>query len=127
VIDEDAAHHLRYHGQKLYAVLPDGVLLIDETDVRLVYERGRLQDVSRTFASQMDSRTTAQLAVHERHRAIAGIQVPRVPGAEELRNLLRLAHGGSRRPILVAQQTRVKPASQSCAESFKPMRSSSNS
>ena len=74
VIDEDATHHLGDHGKKLCPVLPHGVPLIDQTEIRLVHQCGWLQGVSRAFAAQMRSGATTQFAIHEGHRPIAGLR-----------------------------------------------------
>ena len=47
VVHEDAPHHLGRHGEELRAILPVGVSLVDQAEVRLVDQGGRLQEVSR--------------------------------------------------------------------------------
>ena len=88
VIDENAAHHLRDHRQELCPVLPVGIPLIDETEIRLVHEGGRLQGVSCAFAPELCSGTPPQLAIHERHRPIAGVQIAPGPGTQETRDVV---------------------------------------
>jgi hypothetical protein len=45
--------------------------------------------------------TTPELAVHQGHHPIAGVQIARVPGTQETRYVvIRIGHGALDRPIL---------------------------
>lgn len=46
VIDKNPTHHLSGNSKKLRAVFPTGIVLIDQSDVDLVYKRRRLKRVS---------------------------------------------------------------------------------
>ena len=46
VINEDAAHHLRRHGEEVPAVVPLGVALVDQPKVGLMDKGGWLEDMS---------------------------------------------------------------------------------
>jgi len=94
VIDENAPHHLRDHRQELCPVLPVGIPLIDEAEIRLVHEGRRLQGVSCAFAPELCSGTSPQLTIHERHRPIAGVQIAPGPGTQETRDVVMcIGHG----------------------------------
>ena len=53
MIDEYAAHQLSSNAEKLRAVLPLGVPLIDQLQIGFINQRRRLQSVARPFASQV--------------------------------------------------------------------------
>jgi hypothetical protein len=53
VVDEDAPHHLGRHSEEVRAILPIGVSLIDESEVRLVDQGRRLQDVPGALVLQL--------------------------------------------------------------------------
>jgi hypothetical protein len=65
VIDEDSAHHLRSHAEKLRSVLPSGVALRRELHIRFVHQRGRLQRVVGSFVPEAASCDTTQLFVNQ--------------------------------------------------------------
>src|SRR5207253_11147176 len=69
-IDEDAAHQPRRHGEEMCAVLPVDLADIDQTDVRLVDERGRLQRMSGSFVSHVPPGDAAQLVMDERNQLL---------------------------------------------------------
>ena len=87
-IDEDAPHHLRRDRQELGAVLPRRATLIDETQIRLVYERGRLKGVALSFLTQVRGRAVPQLLVDECHNALARGQISVPPRLEEFRDVV---------------------------------------
>jgi hypothetical protein len=55
-IDQDAPHHLTRHPEELPTVLPHDPPLIDQSHIRLVHERRRLQRVPAAFAAQLPGR-----------------------------------------------------------------------
>src|SRR5262249_20858174 len=88
-IDENAPHHLRRDGEELRAVLPLRAPLIDETQIRLVHERGWLQRVALPLSTKVRGSTVPQLFVDECHDALARVQISIPPGREELRDVVR--------------------------------------
>jgi hypothetical protein len=63
-LDQDAAHRLGRGGQKMATI---GELLIaNQTQVRLVHQRGGVHGMPRFFVSEFLSRQTPQLIVNQR-------------------------------------------------------------
>ena len=83
VIQQHAPHHLRGDGKELRATLPARILLIGETQPRLMHERGRLKRVSRVLAPQHELRLAAKLRVHEPDERVARLNVASTPRAQE--------------------------------------------
>ena len=81
-IDEDAAHHLRGDAEELRPVVPGGAL-IDQPQVGLVDEGGRLQGVALALAPQMGRGPAAKLLVDQRHEPIARARVAVAPRVEK--------------------------------------------
>ena len=84
VIDEYAPHQLGGNAEEMGAILPSGVSLIDELQIRLVDERGWLQRVTGTFAAQIVTRETAQFVVNQRHQFLERRLVAVAPIDEQL-------------------------------------------
>ena len=78
-VDEDTPHQPRGHRQEVSPVLPVDVLKIDQSEVRLVHERRRVQAVPGTFASHAASGDAPQLVVHERDQLVEGGLIARAP------------------------------------------------
>jgi len=53
VIDEDAPHQLGGDAEELRAILPVGLMLVDQAQVRLVDQRRRLQSMIGSLAAQV--------------------------------------------------------------------------
>ncbi|HEY0283980.1 MAG TPA: hypothetical protein VGC23_01225, partial [Vicinamibacterales bacterium] len=70
-------------------ILPIDVLDIDQAQVHLVDERGRLQAVTRPFAGHAPARDTAQLGVDDRNQPIERRLVALSPLQQERRDLVR--------------------------------------
>src|SRR5215813_329044 len=66
MIDQQATHYLRSYTKKVGSVLPVHSRLIYQTQVSLVYQRGRLQGVIGTFTPQVLRRKLSQLIVDYR-------------------------------------------------------------
>src|SRR5262249_61437794 len=56
VVDEDASHHLGGGAEEVRAILPVVVFVRDKSDVGLIDQGRRLQDVTRTLLAQQPSR-----------------------------------------------------------------------
>ena len=82
-VDENPAHHLRRHTEELRAILPGGPVLIDQPQVRLVDERGRLQRMPRALAAELGRGAPPELLVHEGNQTIARACVPGAPRVEQ--------------------------------------------
>ena len=78
--------------EEVGAVLPLDVLPVDQAQVRLVDERGRLEDVPGTLAGHAAGRDAPQLLVDERRQRLERGLVPAAPGDEQLRDVGRGTH-----------------------------------
>ena len=78
MIDEHAPHHLRRYPQKLCAILP-GCVLIDESQVGLIYERRWLQRVIPPFASQVCGSPPVEFVVHDRYQLVSRTDIAVAP------------------------------------------------
>jgi hypothetical protein len=83
VVDEDPAHHLGRQREELRPVLPRQSSLLDESKIRFVNERGRLQRVARFFSSEVCTGAPAQIPVHQRDKALARGIVASGPGSKQ--------------------------------------------
>jgi hypothetical protein len=92
VIYQDAPHHLGRDPKELSAVLPIRAVLIDQTQVRLVKERRRLERMARAFASKVGGRPPAQLLIHEGHELVTRGHLARAPRMQEGRDIAGLHH-----------------------------------
>ena len=92
MVDEDAAHHLRRQAEELRAILPDNMLLIDEAQIRLVHERGRLQGVGAPLAAQVGRGTAAKLLIDDRDETVARSRLASRPCAQKRRDLRTVSH-----------------------------------
>lgn len=79
VIYQNSPHELRRDTIKLGPVLPARILLIDETQIGFIDERGGLQCVSDALFPQVVPGQPAQLAVNERHQLIKRLLVASTP------------------------------------------------
>ena len=70
MVDEDPAHRLRGDGEEVTAVLPVHPRLVDETEIRLVDERGRLERVAAALLSEVTPGELPELGVDERHQLL---------------------------------------------------------
>jgi hypothetical protein len=83
VIDEDSAHHLCRHAEKMRAIVPVDVPLIDETQIHLMDERSRLQGMTGPFAAKLTRGDAAQLGVDERKQLMECFGIAATPVAEK--------------------------------------------
>jgi hypothetical protein len=83
VIDEDAAHHFRRHGEEVPAVVPPGVALVDEPKVGLMNEGGWLENMSPALGPKPGCRAPAQVLVDHFDEMVAGNQVALAPGVKQ--------------------------------------------
>ena len=73
--------------KKCAAILPVGVLLVDESKVRLVDERGRLQDVPVPLAPKPRRGAAAQLLMDDRHELVPRGEIAQAPRVEQSRHI----------------------------------------
>jgi hypothetical protein len=89
VIDEDLPHQPGCHRKEVRSAFQRQAVHIHESQVDLVYERRRLQDVSRRFSPEMAARYAPQLVVHQRNQAVERGRVSLAPGQKEPSDVLR--------------------------------------
>jgi len=64
MVDQNAAHLLAGNGKEVPAILDFERFRADQPDVSLVYERGSLEGVSRTFAAHLAGGNAVELGVY---------------------------------------------------------------
>ena len=85
MVDQDAPHHLGGDAEKVGAALPIDVL-IDEPEVALVDERGRLQCVIVPLPTEIACSAGPQVSVNQLEKIVAGLSVSTSPGAQQERS-----------------------------------------
>ena len=88
VIYQDPAHHLGRQGEEMRSILPIGVPLVDESEVRLVDQRRRLQQVPRLFVPESGRRPAAQLLVDDGDERVTRGEIPSAPRVEQSRHIV---------------------------------------
>jgi hypothetical protein len=78
---------LRRHAEELAPVLPLDATLVDESQVHLVHERGRLQRIASAFTPEVGGSAPMEVAIHQRHHAIARRNVTVSPRVQQRRNV----------------------------------------
>jgi hypothetical protein len=82
--------------KKVRAAFPINISLVNQFQISLVNQRGRLQSVVGSFASQVLSRLTVKLGVNERHQFVNSLMISVAPLSQDFRNVLfsgvRLTH-----------------------------------
>ena len=89
VVDKDPPHDLRGHTKEMRAIPPIDPPLIDQSQIRFVDERRRLQGVPHPLASKLARGDAAQLGIHERQQLVEGTVVPATPIVEQRRDVRR--------------------------------------
>ena len=87
MIHENSAHHLRRNAEKMRSIPPVAMPLIDQTQVELVHERGRLQREAAPFAAKLACGHPTQLRVDERQQLVEGIGVTSPPFSQKRRHV----------------------------------------
>jgi len=82
-LHEDATHQLRRDGEEVRPILPPHPLVIDETNVGLVDERGRLQTVGGTLAFHVEACQAAELRVHDGRQGFERSLIAVAPSAKQ--------------------------------------------
>ena len=92
VIDEYSTHDVRGHGEKVSPIPPVNVTLVDESQIHLVNQGGRLQSVANPFFVQLTRRDAPQLRIDKRQQLIERTVVAATPIIEERRDIMRRGH-----------------------------------
>src|SRR5262249_55572400 len=88
VLDEDAPHRLRRRREEMPPAVPLlRPLLIDETQVRLVNQRRRLECLSRLLLRQPRRRQLAQLVIDQRQQLLRRRRVALLDGRQNPRHV----------------------------------------
>src|SRR5262249_5461968 len=70
VLDQDLAHQLRRHTVTMSPALPFGEILLDQPQVGLIDERGRLQGVIRALPAKIAVSQFMKLLEYDRHQLV---------------------------------------------------------
>ena len=79
LIDEEMPDEPRRHCEEVGAARPVAVAVGDQPQIRLVNERGRLQERAGRFAAHVVQGEAAQLVVDNREELVPRALVPRAP------------------------------------------------
>jgi hypothetical protein len=88
MVHQDSAHHLGRQGEEVRSILPIGVTLVDESEVRLVDQGGRLQNVPGPFVSKSGRRPAAQLLVDDGDELVPRGEIASCPRMEQSRHVV---------------------------------------
>ena len=72
IIEQNPAHYLRRDAEEMGAILPLDLSLIDQTQVRFVDQRGRLQGMIRVLPPHVAVRQAMQFALNEGQEPFEG-------------------------------------------------------
>jgi hypothetical protein len=92
VVDQDSAHHLCGHTEEVRSTPPIDTALIDQPQVSLVDQRGRLQRVSGSLAPKLARRDAAELRIDEWQQLIECTVVAATPITEQRRDAAGRGH-----------------------------------
>ena len=107
VIYQNAAHQLRSNAEKLRAILPARGLLVDQTQIRLVNQRGCLQRMAGPLVTQVARRLTPQLVIDHRNQRVERSFITVAPRGEQLRDVACLRHPEVRDYLQRGLRTRI--------------------
>ena len=86
-IDQDPAHDLRRHSEKMGAVLPLDILPVHQPQIGLVDERGGLEDVAGSLSRHLARGQVMQFLVDQRRQGLEGGPITIAPRDEQLRHV----------------------------------------
>jgi hypothetical protein len=86
-VDDDLPHRRGGHGEEVRAIPPLRPGLIDELEVGLVDQGGRVEGGAGRAAGQTGVRHRVQAIVDQRDELVEGVPVPASQGQESLRDL----------------------------------------
>jgi hypothetical protein len=79
LVDQDPPHHPGRDSEKVGAVAPFHLPLIDQPDVRLVNECRRLEGVTGRFAKHIRRGHAAKVVIYQRHEVFQGLTASVAP------------------------------------------------
>ena len=85
------AHYSRGHGQEVRAVVPRHCFAVNQADIGLVDERGRLQTVPCSLARHATSRNAMEFLVDERDQLLERTLVALSPSQQQSGDRLGIA------------------------------------
>ena len=83
MVDQDATHHFRRQREEVRAILPIGVTLVDESQVRFVDQSRRLQEVPRPLPPKAGRRPTAEFLMNHTNQFVPRSEIAPTPRVEE--------------------------------------------
>ena len=83
VVDQNPPHYLCGDAEEVRTALPRHTLRADQSHVRLVDERRRLQSVIAAFPPKIGAGAAPELAIDKRHQVVARLQIPASPGPKQ--------------------------------------------
>src|SRR5262249_23395901 len=92
MVDEDSAHRLRGHAEKMCSILPTDLALVDESQVDLMDQRRRLQRVVYALTSKLARRDAPELVVDERQQLLERSCVASTPVGQQRGDAPRRSH-----------------------------------
>lgn len=114
MLDKNTPHQVSGDAGKMRAVFPIRAALIDQFQVRLVHEGGRLQSVVGAFVPQIFGRAPAQVFIDKGHEPGRRVGVARTPFLEDLRDCLWMGDAHFGEPILSLSQGAAELFSEAC-------------
>ncbi len=92
MIDQDPAHELRRDTKKVRPALQIDLALIDQSEIGLVYEGGRLQGVADPLIRQLASGDATELLVDQRQELTECTPITTAPISEKRSHIVRRGH-----------------------------------
>ena len=89
LIDEQAPHHTRRHGQEMRPILESRQTNVYQLEIGVVDEGGRIERVGPLVAAQPLMRETAKFLVHQRNKTIQRLLIPLAPLTKQSCDLRR--------------------------------------
>lgn len=80
MIDQNLAHQPRRYSEKVGAVLPSDIALVNQSTIRLVDQRCRLKGLSRSFFAHLPGSEMAKLFVNQGNQLIKRFPFTVSPG-----------------------------------------------
>src|SRR5262245_56500842 len=86
MVNEDSAHRVRGHAEKMCSILPTHMALVDEPKVDLMDERRRLKRVVYALTSKLAGRDAPELVIDERQQLFERSGVASTPVGQQRRD-----------------------------------------
>ena len=90
MVNEDSANNLRCCAEEMRTILPIYTLLIDESEVSLIYQNRCLKRVLRRLESHMVLSQPAKLVIDDWHQVIERSSITVVPCQQKFCNVRRI-------------------------------------